>query len=287
MIAVAVSCALVAAARAQQRPLPDPQTFLQEARKHLETDDDRQRGYVYTETRRDQKLDKEGRPTSESTRIFESYPGLPGEGRWERVISEDGRPVPPRDLEKVDRERQTHAEEYARKLARNPAKLREAQAADRERRLRERAESIDEAFRLLDMRLQGREAIDGHDTIVFDLAPRPGVKSRTRVGGILRSFSGRVWVSEADYELVRLRLEAVDTVSIGFGLLARLHRGSRLSFERRKVNGEAWLPARANYSFSARVGLVALMRRGAIVEFSDYKKFGVDSAFQVTPREAR
>jgi hypothetical protein len=69
--------------------------------------------------------------------------------------------------------------------------------------------------------------------------------------------------------------------------LAHIHKGSHTSCERRKVNGEAWLPALASYTVSARVGLVALMRRGAIVEYSNYKKFGVDSTFRVTPPEQR
>ena len=124
----------------------------------------------------------------------------------------------------------------------------------------------------------GREALEGHDTIAFSLTPRPGVKPRTRDGGIMRNFSGRAWISESDYELVRLDIEAIDTVSFGFGLLARVHKGSQASFRRRKVNDEAWLPAMATYTASARVALVKVMRRGGVSEFSDYKKFGVDTS---------
>ena len=65
---------------------------------------------------------------------------------------------------------------------------------------------------------------------------------------------------------------------MGFGLLARVHKGSQASFRRRKVNDEVWLPAMATYSASARVALVKVMRRGGVSEFSDYKKFGVDTS---------
>ena len=99
--AAAIVCPLAVAAVTAQpaslpdpRPLPDQKAFLQEVRKHLETDDERQSGYMYVQTQRDQKLDKSGRPTSETLKVFESYPGLPDEPRWERVISEDGKPVP-------------------------------------------------------------------------------------------------------------------------------------------------------------------------------------------------
>jgi hypothetical protein len=282
-MAAAVVCVAATSPHAQERPLPDPQPFLQEVRKHLDTDDERQSAYMYVETRREQQLDKAGRPTGETLKVFESYPGLPGERRWNRLIAVDGRPVPPRDLEKEDRERQKHAEEYARALAKDPAKERAKQDRERERERRESAEAIDDVFRVFDVRMLRREALEGHETIVFSLTPRPGVKPRTRSGGIMRNFAGRAWISESDYELVRLELEAIDTVSFGLGLLARVHKGSQASFQRRKVNGEAWLPAVARYSASARIALVKTFRRGGTSEFSDYKKFDVDTSVTYAP----
>jgi len=283
-----VLCLLVAPPLvAQQRPLPDQQAFLREVRQHLDTDDDRQSGYMYVETRREQKLDKAGQPTGESVKVLESYPGLPGEQRWERVLSEDGRAVSATELESRDRDRRKHVEEYARKLAKDPAGERSKEQRERDRRRREREENIDELFRIFDVQMVGREALEGHDTIVFALTPRRDVKPRTRAGGIMRNFTARAWISESEYELVRLDADATDTVSFGFGLLARVHKGSRASFQRRKVNGEAWLPARASYAVSARLGLVAMMRRGGSIEYANYKKFGVDSSYRIATPEGR
>ena len=280
-----VLCLAVSLPAAAQRPLPDQRQFLEEVRKRLDTNDQRQSGYAYVETRREQKLDKAGRSAGESVRVLESYPGLPGEERWERVLSVDGRAVPQQELDKGDRERQKHAEEYARKAAKDPAGERAKQERDRARVKRERDESIDDAFRIFDVRMLGRETIEGHDTIAFSLTPRRDVKPKTRAGGIMRNFSGRAWISESDYELVRMDVEAIDTVSFGLGVLARLHKGSQASFQRRKVNDEAWLPAMASYRMSARIGLLAVFRRGATFEYSNYKKFGVDSSYRVnTPR---
>jgi len=59
--------AVARASQAQDPPLPDPDRFIQQVRKHLETDDERQTGYMYVEKRREQKLDSAGRPTGEST----------------------------------------------------------------------------------------------------------------------------------------------------------------------------------------------------------------------------
>jgi hypothetical protein len=283
LVALAWLCLIATPSYAQQQPLPDMQLFIREVRKHLDTDDQRQSGYMYVQTRRDQKIDKAGKATDESVKVSESYPGLPGEPRWSRMLSKDGTPVPPQELDRADGERRKHVEEYARRLAKDPEKEHAKEERERERARRERIESVDGVFRIFDVRMLGRETVDGHDTIQLSLTPRPGVKPRTRTENIIRNFSGRAWVSESDYELVRLEMEAIDTVSIGFGLLARLHKGSRASFQRRKVNDEAWLPAVASYSFSARVGLVAVTRQGAVVEYSNYKKFSVDTSTVIAP----
>lgn len=270
------------AATAQDRPLPDPKPFLDDVRVHLRRDEELQSGYMYVETRRELKLDKSMRATKESVSVIESYPGLPGEERWERVLTEDGKPVPAAELEKRDRERQKKAEEYVRKLAQQTDKDRQKQRRQHEKQRREEAEIIDEIFRVYDIRLLRREAIEGHDTIVCALTPRRGVKARTRDGKIMQKFVATAWVSEADRELVRVDVEAIDTVSIGMGLLARVHRGTRASFQRRKVNGEAWLPARWDYSASARVMLLKTFRVGGTSEFSGYRKFTVDTAATYT-----
>jgi hypothetical protein len=282
IIVHAAALVLAAAAVAQDRPLPEPKAFLEDVRTHLRRDEELQSGYMYVETRRELKLDKTGRATRESVEVIESYPGLPGEERWERVISKDGRPVPPAELEKRDRERQKKAEEYVRKLQAQTGKDRDKQRREYEKYRREEAETIDEIFRVYDVRLLRRERVEGHDTIVCSLTPRPGAKPRTRDGRIMQKFIGTAWVSESDRELVRLQVEAIDTVSIGMGLLARVHRGTRASFQRRKVNGEAWLPANFDYSASARVLLLKTFRVGGASEFSGYRKFTVDTATTYT-----
>jgi hypothetical protein len=269
---------LAARALAQDRPLPDPATFLAEVKKHLQTDQSLQSSYSYVETRRERKLDERGFATSESVKVFENYPGLPGEPRWERLISEDGRAVPGEELAKKDRERQQKAEEYARRLSTQPDKERTRQDRELDKDRRETAKTVDDAFRVYDVRMTGREMIDGHSAIRFSLTPRPDARPQTRDGDIMRHFTGTAWVSESDYELIRLSVEAFDTIGFGLGVLARVHKGSRFAFERRKVNGEVWLPATASYSFNARVALVKMLRRDATLEFSNYRKFNVDTS---------
>ena len=263
---------------AQERPLPNQDAFLSEVRKHLQTDSALQSSYIYTETRREQKLDGKGQVSDESVRVTESYPGLPGQPRWERLVSEDGKPTPPARLEAQDRERRKKAEDYARRLSADPAGTRAKDRRDWEKASRETTEAVDEVFRVFDIRVLSRQTIEGEQTIAFSLTPRAGAKPRTRDGGVMRHFAVRAWVSEADYELVRLEAEAIDTVPFGLGLVARMHKGAQLMFQRRKVNGEVWLPAKVTYSGSARVGLIKMIRRSGSSEYSNYRKFTVDTS---------
>jgi hypothetical protein len=270
--------AATAAVPAQERPLPDVDAFLAEVRKHLQTDQSRQSSYAYVETRREQSFDSDGRPVRESVKVVESYPGLPGEGRWERLISEDGRPVPTTELEKRDAERRKKAEDYARRMASRPQEESARQARELDKARRDTSSAVDDIFRVFDVRMVGREAVEGHEAIVFTLTPKPSPQPRTREGRLMRRFRVQAWISESDYELVKLDAEAVETVSFGFGLLARIHKGARFSFERRKVNDDVWLPAASRYSGSARVGLVKTIRRGGSSAYSNYRKFTVDTS---------
>jgi hypothetical protein len=272
------ACALLATPMwAQDRPLPDAQTFAQEVRNRLQTDDERQSGYMYLETRRERSLDKAGRSTRETVKVYESYPALPGEARWRRLIAVDGKPVPASELDKQDRERQKKAQEYVRKLEKQTDRDRAAQAREREKERRESAALVDDVFRVYDIRMLGREVLEGHDTIVFSLTPKSGVKAQTKDGRTLRHFAAKAWVSETEYELVRLEVEALDNVSYGLGLFARIHKGSHGAFQRRKVNGEEWLPASASYTASARLMLLKAMRVDVVAEYSNYRKFTVET----------
>ena len=280
---IAVAVLSVTALPAQERPLPDQETFLREARARLRTDSSLQSSYIYTETRREQKIDGRGRVKEESVKVYESYPGLPGEGRWEQLIAENGRPRPASELEKEMRDRQKKAEALVRESTQQPEKQQARQQQEAAKERREFDAVLDDLLRVYTIRLERREAINGHDTIVVSLTPRSDAKPRTDEGKQMRKFTVRAWVSESEYELVRVDAEAIDTLTWGFGMLARLHKGSKLSFLRTKVNNEVWLPSRVTFSGSARVGLVAVLRRAGTSEYSGYRKFSVDTSTTYQP----
>jgi hypothetical protein len=268
-----IALVLTAAPLAQDRPLPDFNTFAAQVRTHLATDEERQSSYTYIERRTEQKVDSSGRPTSESVKVYEVYPGLPGEERYRRLIEENGRRIEPETLARKDRDRQQDVDSYVK--AQSSESQRQKAAREHEKARRRMSAAIDDLFRIYDIRMIGREPIDGHVTILATLDPKEGVQPQTDDGKIMRNFKARAWVSESDYELVRIEIEAIRDLSFGMGLLARVHKGTVATFERRKVNNEVWLPAKVTWTASGRVLLLRRLRLRGTSEFSAYRKFTV------------
>ena len=263
----------------QERPLPELRSFLAQARTRLQTDNERQRSYIYVETQRRMKLDGAGRVRSESVKVVESYPPLPGEAeRWERVLEEGGRRKTDAELARQDADRRKTAEGLAKRLSSQaPADRAKATRAYEQDR-KEALDRINDIFVAYDITMSGRERIDGHDTIALTLEPRPNARPVTREGRWMQYFRCRAWISEADHELVKLNVEAIRTANIGFGMLARMNTGTVMTFSRRFINDEVWLPARADYTIKARVLMLKRYLQGGTIEFSNYRKFTVDTA---------
>ena len=108
-------------------------------------------------------------------------------------------------------------------------------------------------------------------------------------GGFARSASSKSAIADSQNSGSRIarsqaepaqRVEAQTPKSLKFGLgvIARLSKGAHLTFQRRKVNDEIWLPAEAFFQGTGRVLVFKGFRFQARSEYSDYKKFSVDSS---------
>ena len=275
---------LTATPAAQDPPLPQLQPFLAQARTRLQTDNERRRAYIYVETQRERKLDGSGRTRSEKVKVVESYPPLPGEDeRWERVLEENGRRKTEAEVARQDAERQKTAEAVAKRLTSpNPADRAKAARAYEQSR-KEALDRINDVFVVYDVAMVGRERIEGRDTIALTLEPKPNSKPVTREGKWMQYFRCRAWISESDHELVKANVEAIRDANIGFGVLARMNTGTVMTFTRRFINNEVWLPARVDYTIKARVLMLKRFLQGGTIEFSNYRKFTVDTATTIAP----
>ena len=121
----------------------------------------------------------------------------------------------------------------------------------------------------------GEEAVDGRSAWVVAATPKNKFHPTRPDGGILSKLQGRIWIDKNDYHWVKAEAEVMETISLGF-LIARIHKGSRFSFEQVRVNDEVWVMRRMHVDISARVFLLGHPTRQLEETFSDYKKFRTD-----------
>jgi hypothetical protein len=249
------------------KPLPELQPFLAEVRKTLHTDNLLLSEYTYTEKDTSIQLDSDQKSKKTEVDVYQVLPESRDRPEYRRQIVKKGVPVTDKELEKQD------ADYQKKRNNKTPAEQEKARA-------KEQADDdkiIEDVFALYDIRIVGRERIADHPTIMVTFNPRSGYKPRTSEGKMMQHISGKAWISEDDYELARIEAEVIDTVSFGFGLLAKINKGTHLSAERHKFNDEIWLPARFEASISARVLLFKGFNMKAIFEYSDHKRFSVDT----------
>jgi hypothetical protein len=265
------------------RPLPDAKAFGAEVRRRMLTDRELQAQYTFIDRREEIKVSMLGKVTAGPVKTYEVYPSVERGNTYKRLIAVNGVPVPPAELEKQDLK---HREDVLREAAKRERETPE----ERQRRLREeekeRAEwnrTLDEVFQVYDIRLVGRETVDGHTTVVATLEPKPGYRPQTDAGKWMKKLRVRAWISESDYQEVKAVSQVIYEETFGWGLALRLHTGTVAEFERTKINNEVWLPARVEIKGSGR----ALLRRfsvSSLTVYSDYKKFNVATQEALTPQ---
>ena len=261
-----------------EKPLPGIDELLDKVRGNLRSDRYLLRNYTYNETQQIVELDKKAQPRKTETRVFEIFPSTADEITYRRLVSKNGQPVEEKKLRKQDREHAERVRKYARKAQKRGVSVESELEASEEEALRKEESALDEIFRLYEFTLRGRESVDGHPAFMVDFTPRPEFKVTMKAVKPLKKISGRVWISEEDYQLVRIEAETLKSLKFGLGVIARLNKGASLTFQRRKVNDEIWLPAEAFFQGTGRILLFKGFRFQVRSEYSDYQKFSVGSS---------
>jgi hypothetical protein len=214
----------------------------------------------------------------ESTRR-ESWETLILDGQpHRRMLARDGKPLSPAEQQYEQRK----LDEAARKLsAETPAEKRQRLEEAEKRRQREFA-FLSEIPDLFDLRLEGESTVDGRPVWVVSGAPRPGAEPKSRDAKVLLKVRGRMWIDKATYQWAKVEAETTNTISWGL-FLARLNPGAKLTFEQTEVNSEIWLPKRLFMTGSGRLGLIKRLSQDEQIDWSDYRKFTVDSKVVTDP----
>jgi len=277
-LASVICLALAIAHPAAQPPAQDAGELIRKVREHLHLDRELQTQYTYLEKRRDVKVSKLGKVTVGPVRTFEVYPGDRPGRTYKRLIEIDGQRLAPTELERRDGEHRqavlAGVEREKNESAADRAKRQQKEADEK----REERQIIDDGFAVYDIKLVGQETRDGCQMTIAALTPSPNAQTRTERGCYFKKFKGQAWVCREDYQVARVEMEAIDDITIGWGLLGRVNEGSKFTFTRKKVNGEIWLPAEAKFDASGKTLLFRKFQLFTVTSYSDYKKFNVETS---------
>jgi hypothetical protein len=250
--------------------LSTPADFGKRIREALDEDTRIQDDFTYHERRRDVKISRLGKVTIGPLRTFEVYPSSRGQ-TYKRLIEIEGKPLGPEELAKRDAEHQRDLEREQRRRRTESAAQRAARERKEEEERRHQEDLLDDLVRVFEATVVAREIIAGERVLVADVKPRRNAPVATREGRWMKAFEGRIWVDESDYQIVKLDMYASEDITIGWGIIGRIHKGSNAQFSRQKVDG-IWLPAELTYEASGRTLLFRPFDFKATTTYSNYRR---------------
>ena len=227
-----------------QRPFPEEEAFYAAARDNLARAGQEQWRYAYRERRTELHMNPFGKIGTGGVRLFDVTPSDDRSAYYRRLLEKDGVPVPNSAPERIERRT----------------------------RPQQGRSSIEDTVMALRFSIDRREAVNGRDTIVVRFEPRPGAKPQTREGKLASTMKGLIWVDEALREVTRVEAVAIDDLSFGFGLVARLGEGSAVSLTRARIDDNVWLPISIRFAGEGRAMLVRKLKIDFVIEWFDYRR---------------
>lgn len=231
--------------QARRHPLPEEESFLAETRENLARSNRMQSRYAYRERRTELHMNPFGRLGTGATVVYDVTPDDDGSATIRTLLERDGKAVLGSRPERQERR--------ARPQGRSP---------------------VEDTVAVLQFAIDGRETIDGRDAIVVRFEPRPDGRPSTREGRFARVMKGTIWVDEAAREVMRAEATAIDSLSYGFGIIARLNEGTHATLTREPVDGGIWLPTSIRLMGRGRAVLFRQLTVDHVIEWFDYRLIG-------------
>jgi hypothetical protein len=236
----------------------------------------RMKDYTWQASSIEKHLDSHGKV--ESTKR-ESWETVMLEGQpYRRTLERDGKPLSPEE----QRSEQKKLDRETRRLSSESPTEKQKRQEEAEKRRRREFAFLSEIPELFDLRFEGDSVVDGRSVWVVSGVPRPGARAKSGDAKMLLKLRGRMWIDKATYQWARVEAETTETISWGL-FLARLNAGSKMIFEQAEVGPELWVPKRLRLTGSGRIGLIKRLAQDQEIEWTNYKKFSVDSKIVNSP----
>jgi hypothetical protein len=114
--------------------------------------------------------------------------------------------------------------------------------------------------------------VEGRPAILVTFTPKPNARPATREGRMARAFNGKVWIDEQAQEVMRIEAVAVDSISYGFGIVARLGEGTQVTLVREPIADGIWLPTSLRFKGEGRAMLLRKLNIDFAIDWFDYRR---------------
>lgn len=230
----------------------------------------KQANYTFVQRDVERTMSGDGKVKSTEIRTYDVIE-IYGEEVW-RMIEKDDKPLDAKEAAKEEDKIQKIIDKHKDESEEDRRKREEKEAKRRE----ESRKFVTAVADSHEFKLVGTEDIGGRETWVIDCDPRPGYEIPDKEARFVSKFRGRLWIDKQDMQLAKVDVEAIDTASVGW-VLARIHKGTRVTYEQMRVNDEIWLPKHMAYKLDARVALLKGYNIDGEQTYRDYKKFRTTS----------
>jgi hypothetical protein len=186
---------------------------------------------------------------------------------YRRHVAHDDKPLSASEQAKEEEKYKRAVEERSHESP----ELRKIRIADWDRRRRREREPYREVPNAFNLKVAGEETVGGNPSWIIDATPKPGYKPVSNATRFFPKVKGRLWIAKADYQILKMDVESLDTISFG-GFLVRMAKGSHITFDAEHVNNELWMPTRVVLRGSVRIALIKVIRGEVDFALTDYRK---------------
>jgi len=186
---------------------------------------------------------------------------------YRRLVGLNDKPLAAPDQNKEDEKlhwftEQRHAEN---------SDQRQLRIADWKHKQDKQREPLHEILDGFNFKLLPDETVNGRAVWLVEATPKPGYKPKSKSAFFFPKVRMRLWVDRQDFQAVKAEMELLDSVWWN-GIVARLPKGDRLTYELTRVDGNVWLPERIRITGSARVLFVKGFHGEIEIDYSNYKR---------------
>jgi hypothetical protein len=245
--------------------LPDLKALFKEIDDNQKAIDKIKENYTGTRAEEETEYDKSGKVTKREAKEYTFF-YLNGD-EISTLIGKDGKPLGEEEQKKENEKTQKEIREHEKKDAKDQEKAKKDDDDP----------GIEVFLRACQFVNPRRERFRGQDVLVFDFEPNPEFKPHKLAEKLVQKLAGVVWIDEKSHDVARLEAYFVGDFKLAAGMVANLQKGTSFVFEQAFTNNEVWLPTYAEVHVGVRVLLVKGFKVNAVIRYSDYRRFNVES----------